>query len=248
MPIDIEFRLSDPRLLVYESLAMMARFSSEFDYFVNIEDDILLEREAFERITTFDAESLVNECLHPNRMEDRHDGSYCVDLEAMPGWTFHTRTVAGHQLRVALNPHSGLCVLSRAKLRYAMERVDLRRREQIVGGYMASAYANLHGPFAMFRVTDPLGAHKVTHLDWWKNPVAPVAGSDVGDVPLRCEARVEETDRLLGEPPPLKDRADDRGVGLQAPAWVRRIVGRMTGRAAAPASGGGVPPPGTTEC
>lgn len=170
LPLDVRFHLADPRMLIFETVSMMATLSEDFDYFVNIEDDVLLDAETFERVRAFDGESSVNECLHPNRMEYRPDRSYCVDLEAMPGWTPRTRTFAGHTLRVALNPHSGLSVLSRAKLRYAIERVDLQRREQILGGHMASAYANLHGPFAMFRVTDPLDAHKVTHLDWWNDP------------------------------------------------------------------------------
>jgi hypothetical protein len=143
VPLDVEFQLEDPRLLIYESLARMCGEREGFDYFINIEDDIEVPRATFRNVLDFDREAMVNECLHPNRLE--HE--VCVDLRALPGWTLQERRFASHQLRPALNPHSALLVLSRAKLEYALRHVDLGFRGHVVGGPMASAYAHFHKPF-----------------------------------------------------------------------------------------------------
>lgn len=171
-PVDIDLSfLHDPSFIIYESIEWMAAQINEYDYFINIEDDILLSRETFERVIDFDRVSVVNECLHPNRMETEEGGErYCVDLRAIPDWKGdYAREYQGHKLRVAQNPHSGITILSRKKLAYALQNTDVRSRERIVGHYMASAYANIHTPFRLLRSSDDFDWHSVTHLDNWVN-------------------------------------------------------------------------------
>jgi len=167
--IDQDFsHLENPSFLIYETIEWMFSQIDKYDYFINIEDDILLDRETFERILEFDRKNLVNECFHPNRMEYKDGREYCVDLKAMPGWTQMSKKYANYDLRVALNPHSGISVLSKDKILYAKKYVDFKKRDKIIGHYMASAYANLHSPFMMFRPFPNLSSHKVIHLDNWE--------------------------------------------------------------------------------
>lgn len=167
--IDKNFsHLENPSFLVYETIEWMVSQLHNYDYFINIEDDILLDRETFYRIKEFDEKNLINECFHPNRVEYRNGREYCVDLEAMPGWTHMLKKYKNYNLRVALNPHSGISCLSKEKLAYAKRYVDFARRDIIIGHYMASAYANLHSPFILFRSFPDLSLHKVIHLDNWK--------------------------------------------------------------------------------
>jgi hypothetical protein len=167
--IDNDFlSLSDPALIIYESIEWMFSQIEKYDYFINMEDDILLPAETFNRIVEFDKKNAINECFHPNRMEYDEDGKeYCVDLKAVPGWTNISKNYAGYHLKVALNPHSGISILSREKLLYAQKYVNLKRRNKIIGHYMESAFANLHSPFLLFRESDNLAGHKVIHLDNW---------------------------------------------------------------------------------
>lgn len=173
VPIDVPFDMDDPRHLVFESLAHMSRQLERYDYFINLEDDIELPAETFRAILEFDREALINECLHPNRLERREGQLRCVDLEALPGWNFQERTFRGRLLRTALNPHSALLVLSREKLGYALRHVDLDFRGTVVGGLMASAYAYWHKPFLLWRTADEPEAHAVVHLDEWLPTGAP---------------------------------------------------------------------------
>ncbi len=169
VPIDKDFSyIINPSFLVYETIEWMFSQVNKYDYFINIEDDILLDRETFERILEFDRHNLPNECFHPNRIEQKDGKEYCVDLEAMPGWTQMSKKYSNYDLRVALNPHSGISILSKEKLLYAGKYVDFEKREIIIGHYMASAYANLHAPFLMYRSFPDLTAHKVIHLDNWE--------------------------------------------------------------------------------
>ena len=168
--IDIDFsHISDPSFLVYESIEWMASQVDKYDYFINIEDDILLTRETFESIVEFDESNTINECFHPNRIEYDENDKYCVDFKAWPGWKDISKTYNGHELRVANNPHSGVAILSKEKILYALKNVNLERRDKIIGYYMASAYANLHEPFLMFRAYDDIFMHKVIHLDNFDN-------------------------------------------------------------------------------
>lgn len=166
IPIDQDFsHLTNPLFLVYETIEWMTSLVDQYDYFINIEDDVLLPLKTFERIVRFDKVSPIGECFHPNRMEYKDGEEYCVDLVATPGWKDIEKQFEGLILRVAVNPHSGLAVLSREKLLYAKTQVDFAKRGIIIGYYMASAYANLHTPFLMFRAAEKISAHMVIHLD-----------------------------------------------------------------------------------
>jgi len=172
IPLDFEFgSLQNPCHLVYASLERMALEVGSWDYFINIEDDVLLESAAFAQVLDFDKENLVNECLLPNRMERQEGNAYCVDLQATPGWTCQFKKFKAATLRVGVSPHSGLSILSQAKLKYALERVDLTRRDTIIGGPMASAYANIHSPFSLYRPFDPVDFVTVVHQDNWESSV-----------------------------------------------------------------------------
>lgn len=167
--IDNDFSyIANPAFLVYESIEWMFSQVNNYDYFVNLEDDILLDRKTFERILKFDKRNPINECFHPNRMEYKDGKEYCVDLKAMPGWKNISKNYLNYKLKVAVNPHSGISILSRDKLLYAQKHINFKRRDKTIGHYMASAYANLHLPFLLFRSFSNLSAHKVIHLDNWE--------------------------------------------------------------------------------
>jgi len=173
VPIDIDFPQvrDDPKLLVYESLDHMASRLEEFDYFINIEDDVLLPAETFANVVEFDRDALPNEVLHPNRIETDDTGAtFCVDLKAMSGWTYQRRTYRGREIRVARNPHSAVLILSREKLRYALQYIDRTYRGRFLTYEMDSALAYYNSPFSLYRPYDDLGFHTVTHLDRWAGP------------------------------------------------------------------------------
>jgi hypothetical protein len=169
LPIDVDLSAErDPQRIVYASIERMFDSLTSYDYFLNVEDDILIEAKALETMMSFNAVSHVNEVYLPNRMERGNAGEeYCVDLMAMPDWSRLRRVFAGSELSVARNPHSGMAFLSRDQMCYARERVDVSRRDKFLGGFMASAYANLHEPFLMWRSRTVLSLHQIEHLDRW---------------------------------------------------------------------------------
>ena len=170
LPIDLDLsEIREPQHIVYASIERMFNTLDDYDYFLNIEDDILISGQVIDACFAFHPCSAVNEVYLPNRMERRADGSlYCVDLLALPGWNQAFRRVfQNNTLGVAVNPHSAMSFLSRQQMDYAAGRLDLSRREIVIGGFMASAYANLHAPFLMWRAqSNPLD-HHIIHLDNW---------------------------------------------------------------------------------
>lgn len=169
IPVDIDFSsIGDPQHIVYSSIEKMFESLDKYDYFLNIEDDILIGCDVLKTAMEFNEISNVNEVYLPNRMERTANGiEYCVDLLAIPDWSGLCRVFKGISLSVARNPHSGLSFLSKAQMRYARDRVVLSRRDRFLGGFMASAYANLHEPFLLWRSKPDLTAHHVIHLDNW---------------------------------------------------------------------------------
>jgi hypothetical protein len=171
LPLDTSYEhLDDPTQLVYESLYDMAAHVDEYDYFINVEDDILVPARTWRNVLEFDRESLVNEILHPNRMEVDDTGfRYCVDLYGNPMWTHQTKRFREHTLRVALTPHSGILIMSSEKLRYALREIDRSFRGIVFAKGMESALAHFHSPFSLYRTYDDPEAHHVDHLDRWKH-------------------------------------------------------------------------------
>lgn len=170
LPIDINFPdiKNTPTLLIYESINYMVQYLDQYDYFINIEDDILLPKETFVNITQFDKVSLVNEILHPNRLEvDAKGNNYCVDLSAFGYWSFQRKFFLNKELRVNINPHSGIMILSQAKFRYAISNIDLSFRGIILAKEMESAFAHFHSPFSLYRPFENIGFHYIMHLDKW---------------------------------------------------------------------------------
>jgi hypothetical protein len=167
VPIDVDFpSLQDPRQLIFESLATMSTHVEEYDYFINIEDDILLPAETFRNVLDFDAQAMINEILHPNRIEVGNGRKLLLDPILQPRvWTFQQKQFKGVTLRVAVNPHSGVLILSQAKFRYCVKQIDVSFRGHVIGAAMESAFAHFHKPFSLYRPYNDLGFHTVIHQD-----------------------------------------------------------------------------------
>jgi hypothetical protein len=198
IPVDLDLSgsVTDPRHLVYAAIQHLAeRAEDGFDYFLCVEDDILVPEETIDRMIRFQVKARVNEVLLPNRLDESPEGvRYCMDLVLVPGWRGLRRKFERMRLGVANNPHSGLAFLSREQIEYASQRVDLARREQFLGGPMASAFANLHQPFLLWRTRGDLERHHVLHLDQWQVPgvAYSVAGVGVSVAPEPARGRIDE--------------------------------------------------------
>ncbi len=171
VPLDLDCSgISDPRLLVYDALDYLIARIDQYDYFVLVEDDIAVGSDVIRNAVEFDAESAINEVLHPNRIEEIDGERFVTDIRIRGGWTVQRKYFKGHTLGVAANPHSAIVVLSREKFRYCLQHSDrsfrgLFRHGTFDGGYMASAFANLLTPVSLYRPMDALDFHTVQHQD-----------------------------------------------------------------------------------
>lgn len=203
VPIDIDLSaVREPQHFSFEAIEHMVRSRAGYDWFVCVEDDVLISSGVFDRMRRFERDAELNEVLLPNRLEESAPGrTYCVDLLAHPGWRGDRREYEGLRLDIATNPHSGLISLSRRQLDYAITRVDLTRRDVTVGGYLTSALANLHEPFLLWRTRDDLDAHHVRHLDTWTSaaPIIHLAGNTIDRTPPDVRGHVDSLtlDRVI---------------------------------------------------
>ena len=156
-------------MLIFASLRDMTNHLEDYDYFLNIEDDILITNEVLENIYEFDKQSAISEVFLPNRLESIDGHFYCTDIQSFPGWINTEKTFKNKRIKVAINPHSGVLILSKSKFKYAAKNIQLRYFMNTIGGPMASSYAHYHSPFTLFRSKDDLFFHYVIHLDNWTN-------------------------------------------------------------------------------
>jgi hypothetical protein len=170
LPLDINFpNIKDiPTLLIYESITHMVQYLDEYDYFINIEDDILLPTQTFHNVIEYDRVSIVNEILHPNRLEtDEAGNKFCIDIAVSGYWTLQRKFYLNREIRVNTNPHSGILIMSQAKLRYAISNIDLGFRGILLSKEMESAFAHFHSPFSLYRLYNDNEFHYIIHMDKW---------------------------------------------------------------------------------
>lgn len=164
-----------PEYLVSETLEYMITRSGDFDYFVLVEDDINFSPDVFLNVVEFDSKSLVNEVLHPNRIEYRDGEPFAIDLKTLGVWTTQHLKFNGRNIAIHSNPHSAIMILSRDKFRYCIDRADTKFRGRLrfggfSGGPMASTFANFLASVALYRPYEDLDFHYVIHQDAFVMP------------------------------------------------------------------------------
>ena len=168
--LDVEFDEPEPWFLVFDTLNWMVERRQDYDYYLLVEDDILVPVEVLSNAIAFDQVSMLNEVLHPNRIEVEKDIADNTDLRTYGHWTTQRKLFCGRQLVVNANPHSAVFVLSARKFNYCADHADLSFRGrfrigEFRGGPMASAFANFLSPVSLYRVYDDLTFHYVVHQD-----------------------------------------------------------------------------------
>lgn len=167
LDLQVETTASDPRFLPW--LAMDFAFSKidQYDLLVVIEDDIELMGTTLSSLIDFNSQNSIDVTLIPNRLETFNDHMYCTDLVAMPGWKGPKFEALGLQIREPINIHSGFLLLSAERFRKAYESRPFKTPTQIIGDYMASAFANMHAFQKIVRAVPTRECVTVLHRDNW---------------------------------------------------------------------------------
>jgi hypothetical protein len=169
--LNVENHIKHPTEIIFASIEYMKSVVSEFDYFINIEDDIFLPKETFQNVIEFDRISLVNEILHPNRIERISEGlSINTDLQGIPDWTYSQKFYLEKEWRIAKNPHSAIAIFSQEKLNYAIKERQKAKRNVKLYVALDEAFATIHAPFQLWRSYSDPDFHFVEHLDQWIKP------------------------------------------------------------------------------
>jgi hypothetical protein len=177
LDLDLSDRTGNPQFLVFEALQLLQEFRDSYDFFLVVEDDLLLTPDLFHNVQRFDEQfsqsSADRWILHPNRIEHRRGQQpFCIDLAVVRRRLEEPVLFDGRQVQEHENPHSGLLLVNPAKLAIIRQEVDPRFRGSVIGGPMASAFAHYHRPFRLFRFIDGLDRHTIQHLDPmdWQQP------------------------------------------------------------------------------
>lgn len=176
--LDITFNdLKDTRTLISTTVVEMFNHIEEYDYFINIEDDILINNEVINNTIDFDNMSTLNEIFLPNRLEIDGTKIYCVDTQVcFPGWINTEKYFKERLLKVAINPHSGILIFSKMKFKYAVENNPTFKMKMNTAAEISLAvskfekdgpYAHFYKPFTLYRCKEDIQFHSVIHMDKW---------------------------------------------------------------------------------
>ena len=164
--IDIDFPGENPHHIPYESLNLMNKYVNDYDYFINVEDDILVTEDVLQNVVQFDNlfKDDIRKVFLPNRVEKGDKKVHFVDWRN--SWLKNPLIMFENlPLKVASNHHSGILILSTKKYQYAYSKLDPKFRQVWWGGPMASAFAYFHIPFELYRNSMFTLFHSVEHLD-----------------------------------------------------------------------------------
>lgn len=159
--------VSEPKHLPWFVIDKAYEQIEKYDYFLFVEDDILIPDGLLCSLIDIDLSLDSNEIIIPNRIEAHDKDEFCVDLIAMPGWETKEKIHAGLKLRQPRNVHSGFLLLTREKFSDAYKSRLYLEPTVIIGDYMASALANLSLTFQVYRAIPTSSALAVYHLDSW---------------------------------------------------------------------------------
>ena len=167
LDLQVETNPTDPRFLPW--LAMDHAYSrmDVYDLVAVIEDDIEITSGTFASLIAFNAVDDLEVTLIPNRIETFNQKTYCTDLIAMPGWKAPEFDLLGLRVREPINIHSGLIMLSKGRFKKAYESRPFTVPTQIIGDFMASAFANMHAFQKIVRAGPTAESVTVLHRDNW---------------------------------------------------------------------------------
>jgi hypothetical protein len=174
--LDVEVETENPRFIPWLAIDHAYKISHIYDYVLVVEDDILVEEGTITELLAFNSNENSDYILIPNRVEVIEGNQFCTDMIAMPGWKESTININGSLFREPINIHSGMFLLTSSKFREAFEKRPFKTPTIIIGGYMASALANMLAYFRILRKLPTSTEIPVTHLDSWverqilKNP------------------------------------------------------------------------------
>jgi hypothetical protein len=154
--------------ILWKAFADTRNRLDHYDYFLFLEDDLLIPRMVVRRMMAAAKDLGPREILFPNRIEFIRGLPFTVDLIFLPEWTGYSRVWRGRVWHEAKHPHSGLLFMSRKQLAHAFETVDFTKPEIVsVGYYMGSAFQKAHRDFRLLRERSIIPTHFVIHQDRW---------------------------------------------------------------------------------
>ena len=168
VPIDVDVSSisSNPDHILWAAFRLIGDRLGAYDYFLVVEDDILVPRPTLHRMLYAAADLPENEILLPNRIVLIAGLPVVVDLTSIPNWTGYSRVWNGQTWHEACNPHSAMLFMSRQQMQHVINTTDFSKPEISIGYYMASCFAKAHRNFRLLRERTWLPRHFVYHQDF----------------------------------------------------------------------------------
>ena len=167
--VDVSARLDTPLRLVWLLFQDIEQQLDAYDYFLVVEDDILVPRGVIARMMSAAPDLGANEILFPNRLEFLHGLPLVPDLYFLQKWTGFSRDWNGERWHEAANPNSGFLFMNRAQMTSVCARNDFTKPE--VGAdsytYVDAAFSRAHRDFRLLRERTIIPRHCLFHQDSW---------------------------------------------------------------------------------
>jgi hypothetical protein len=183
---------NDPRYLPWIAFDYAYAHAHRFDFVMVLEDDLEIDQGTLEPLLRINSKVGCNRTLIPNRIEIYKGVSYCTDLVAMPGWKGPRFSYHGMQIREPVNIHSGFLLLGAKRFVEAYDERPFKVPTQIIGDFMASAFANMHANQEIVRFVPTTAGITIKHNDNWAMRMIELGILDEKEVLDRIKLSVNE--------------------------------------------------------
>lgn len=155
----------DPMYIGFSIHEEFAKVMSQYNWFVFLEDDILVHDSfAIEKTKIFTSSHPINNLFQPNRYEMWQDMKVYIDSGGIDWTNLHINN--GIEIGCFRNPHSAYFCLSKEQMKYWIERGGGRQYYDGLSNPLESAATfELGKVFTFFKPKNPLYYFEVQHND-----------------------------------------------------------------------------------
>jgi hypothetical protein len=153
VPVDLDLsdRINDPRALCYVLFDIADSLLADHTHLLVVEDDIWVPHATIKNLLALEPLLPADCLLLPNWIEWILGVPVCVDTYVNPGWTGKYSQIKGKNFFEDKIGHSGFLFMPVETFRRAYRGRRFLDHQQFFGDMMASAFANIHFSFKLYR-------------------------------------------------------------------------------------------------
>jgi hypothetical protein len=185
---DVYLNVRNPKFLPWAAIDEMFKNRMNFDYFLFMEDDLIINADFMEKLMNLQKHLRNFETVIPNRLEFFNGKPFCVDIFALPGWKSESKFIDNQTFVEPINTHSGFMFLPRKTFLRAYKNRKYVHPTILISDYMESSLANIFSSMRVYRPIPTNSSLTIVHEDSWSSRMLEKDMFSLSDLSLFIES------------------------------------------------------------